>query len=136
MNTPVTKERLSRLRVLRREITRTKQRLAEMKERCATGEVCRTVDLAYARARAALEKYMTEMLQEEEFLLGYIQGIEDITVRELFMLRYYDGIRPWQRIAFLMDEHDESYVRRKHNAYLQKVSRGEEGELAEGTFIP
>lgn len=136
MKEEMTRERLAGLRALRREVTRTKTRLAELRERSVAAEGSEAVKQAYARAKAALERYLTELLKEEAELLGYIQKIKDGTVRELFMLRYYDGIGTWQQIAFLMGEHDESYVRRKHNAYLQKVSRGEEGELAEGTFIP
>lgn len=119
MNEPVTKERLSRLGSLRREVTRTKRRLSELEERLEKKQT-RASEASYAAARAALERYLCEMHTEEAALLGYIQKIEDAELRELFMLRYYDGIRSWQRIAFLAGEHDESYVRRKHDAYLQK----------------
>lgn len=123
MSEPITKERLSRLHVLRREVTRTKRRLADLKALCE-GEACdKKSALAYARVKAALERYLGEMLAEQAELLGYIQAIEDASVRELFMLRYYDGIRPWQKVAFLAGEHDESYVRRKHDTYLRKMLR-------------
>mgnify|MGYP004641125787 CR=1 FL=1 len=46
-----------------------------------------------------------------------------LPVRELFMLRYVDGVRSWQRIAFLAGEHDESYVRRKHDWYIKKEKK-------------
>ena len=122
MSEPVTKERLSRLGSLRREVTRTKRRLAELEERLEKQQTC-AAEMSYAAARAALEQYLCEMHTEEAALLGYIQKIEDAELRELFMLRYYDGIRSWQRIAFLAGEHDESYVRRKHDAYLKKFTR-------------
>ena len=118
MKEPITKERLSQLCVLRREVTRTKRRLAALTARVQNGDC--TADLAYANTRAALSRYLAQMQAEEAKLLEYIQTIEDAGVRELFMLRYYDGIRSWQRIAFLAGEHDESYVRRKHDAYLKR----------------
>ena len=119
MSQPVTKERLARLATLRREVTRTKKRLAELEERREKRQT-QAVEIAYTAAHGALERYLCEMHTEEAELLGYIQRIEDAEVRELFMLRYYDDVRSWQHIAFLMGEHDESYVRRKHNAYLKR----------------
>ena len=123
MSQPVTKERLARLATLRREVTRTKKRLAELEERREKRQT-RAVEIAYTAAHGALERYLCEMHTEEAELLGYIQRIEDAEVRELFMLRYYDDVRSWQHIAFLMGEHDESYVRRKHNAYLKRETAG------------
>ena len=49
----------------------------------------------------------------------YINSIEDSEMRRLFTLRYINGYS-WQKVAFLIGEHDESYPRRKHNAYLKK----------------
>ncbi len=125
MSAPITKERLLHLRALRREVTRAKARLAALstlreQHRTSASEA---TEAAYAAAHAALEGYLYKTHTEEAELLGYIQRIEDAELRELFMLRYYDGIRSWQRIAFLMGEHDESYVRRKHNAYLKKMGQ-------------
>lgn len=120
MSEPVTKERLSRLSSLRREVTRTKRRLAELAAQREKQQSC-AAEAAYTAACGALERYLCEIHTEEVALLGYIQKIEDAELRELFMLRYYDGIRSWQRIAFLAGEHDESYVRRKHNAYLKRT---------------
>ena len=117
MNTPMTKEKLSRLCALRREITRTKRRLSRLADR-KTGD---TEALAFAKAQttAALEAYRLKAQTEAAELIGYINSIGDAGIRELFMLRYVDGIRSWQRIAFLAGEHDESYVRRRHNAFLR-----------------
>lgn len=119
MSGAFTKERLAALPALRREITRTKRRLAKLRER-QTREGGEEIDLAFAETQAALKRYLADAQKEEAALLGYIQKIEDATTRELFMLRYYDGIRSWQRIAFLAGEYDESYVRRKVKVYLKK----------------
>ena len=115
------KERLGALPALRREVTRTKRRLALLRERQkqSQGE---EMDLAFIMTEAALRRYLTEAQEEEAALLRYIHSIEDASTRELFMLRYYDGIRSWQRIAFLAGEHDESYVRRKVNAEIRRAS--------------
>ena len=103
----MTKERLSNLSVLRREITRTKKRLAKLPHSPNSAE-----------HRAKLEQYLSKAEKEAALLLNYINSIEDFSVKEIFMLRYYDGVRSWQRIAFMVGEHDESYVRRKHNKHL------------------
>lgn len=117
MNTPMTKEKLSRLCALRREITRTKRRLAHLSE--VKTEDPEALSLAKMQTAAALSAYLLNAEREQAALLGYINSIGDADVREIFMLRYVDGIRSWQRIAFLVGEHDESYVRRKHNAFLR-----------------
>ncbi|MBQ5390203.1 MAG: hypothetical protein IIU58_04770 [Clostridia bacterium] len=126
MSEPITRERLSRLTVLRREVTRTKRRLAQLRNSRDKEIQGKAYEMAYGRALAAFERYLTKLQTEEAELLLYIETIEDASMRELLMLRYYDGIRPWQRVAFLMGEHDESYVRRKHDAFWKKVS-GKQG---------
>ena len=73
--------------------------------------------------RDALMDYLRAAEAEEALLIRYIEEIPDSDVRELFMLRYVDGVRSWQRIAFLAGEHDESYVRRKHDRYINKEKK-------------
>ncbi len=115
----MTKEQLSRLTSLRREATRTKKRLAELKRKASANQQS---ILAMQAAENALKKYLDEALQESAALLEYIESIDDSSIREIFMLRYYDGIRPWQKIAFMVGEYDESYVRKKHDAFLKQKS--------------
>ena len=110
----MTKEKLSSLRTLRREITRTKQRIANLERQYGERS------LAVVKTCEALENYLAIAHAEEAEIIGYISSIEDAQTRELFMLRYYDCVSSWQRIAFMAGEHDESYVRRKHDAYLKK----------------
>ena len=128
MSRPMTKERLAGLRSLRREVTRTKRRLAELRAGRSRMVKSKQYALAYAQTLAALERSLTALQNEEAALLTYIEAVEDAEVRELLMLRYYDGVGTWQRVAFLMGEHDESYVRRKHNAFWKRVSAGECGQ--------
>lgn len=119
------KARLTRLAGLRREITRTKKRIAVIERRLAATETEDAAALALRVAlcdkRDALMHYLHAAAREEALLIRYIEAIPDSDVRELFMLRYVDGVRSWQRIAFLVGEYDESYVRRKHNRYIRKA---------------
>ena len=115
----MTKEQLSKLTSLRREVTRTKKRLAELKRKASTNSQSIT---AMQAAENALKNYLDETLKESAALLEYIESINDGSIREIFMLRYYDGIRPWQKIAFMVGEYDESYVRKKHDSFLKQES--------------
>ncbi len=121
MSNRFTEERLSELHILRREITRTKRRLAELRARAAEGKEIPEFDLALAKTRENLQRYLLQMQTEEAELLDYIQSIEDPTTREIFMLRYYDGVRTWQKVAFLIGEYDESFVRKRAKAELKKA---------------
>ena len=113
----MTKERLEKLASLKREIKRSEARLNEQK---ALFSNYPQHAQAIKDTEAALERYVKEAESESRALIEYIESIEDRKIRELFMLRYYDGIRSWQRIAFMVGEYDESYIRKKHNAYLRK----------------
>ena len=114
----MTKERLEKLASLRREIARTNERLRELKATRATSARYKAI---ISSTESALENYLAEAESETSALLEYIESIEDRKMRELFMLRYYDGIRSWQRIAFMVGEYDESYIRKKHNSYLSRM---------------
>lgn len=116
-----TKERLAALQVLRREITRTKRRLAELRVQAEEGKEIPDYNLLLAKKRENLQQYLCKMQSEEAELLNYIQSIEDATTREIFMLRYYDGVRTWQQVAFLIGEYEESFVRKRVRAELKKA---------------
>ena len=114
-DTVMTKGRLAGLRALQREVKRTRERIAELENSGAKRQG------RLQKLYNALDNYLCEISKESDAVLKYIMDIEDVTVREIFMLRYYDGIGTWQKIAFEMGEFDESFVRRKHNAYLRKI---------------
>ena len=123
---PMDKARLKRLVGLRREITRTRQRIAAAENRlkqAADDAEAAALRALLADKRDALMDYLRAAEAEEALLIRYIEEIPDSDVRELFMLRYVDGVRSWQRIAFLAGEHDESYVRRKHDRYINKEKK-------------
>ena len=113
----MTKEKLSRIHNLRREITRTKKRISVIK---SNGVKTARSKMALARLETLLEGYLDSITAEAAEIAEYINNIEDLTVREIFMLRYFDDVRSWQKIAFEVGEYDESYVRKKHDAYLKK----------------
>lgn len=52
----------------------------------------------------------------------FVAAIPDSETRRIFRYRYIDGkVRPsWQWIAFKVRHYDESYARKKHNAYMRK----------------
>ncbi len=116
----MTREKLLSLSSLRREIGRTKRRLATMDRQAERARDDNVLSAAIAAERELLYTYLLKVKKEESELIDYVNSIEDASIREIFMLRYFDGVRTWQRVAFLSGEHDESYVRRKHNDYLKK----------------
>lgn len=127
-------EKLKKLPSLRREISRTKRRIANCVRQAEAARGDAALEAAISAERALLESYILQAKKEEAELISYIQSIDDGYIRELFMLRYFDGIRSWQRIAFLAGEHDESYVRRKHNSYLRKQNNNCHSEQSEESF--
>ena len=122
MSAPMDETRLRCLRTLRREISRTKVRMAKLEKRCGD-ERDEELLQELEKTREALTHYLRAAQKEETALIAYIDGIEDAAMREIFMLRYVDGVRSWQKIAFLAGEYDESYVRRKHAAFLKKEAK-------------
>ncbi len=122
MKKAVTKERLEKLCGLKREIARTRRRIARLENKLTRENIEADLYAEIKRTRDTLRAYLIGAQKEETHLIEYINSIPDSDIRELFMLRYVDGIRSWQRIAFLAGEHDESFVRRRHNAYLRKRS--------------
>ena len=123
----MTKEKLATLHVLRREITRTKKRMAKIKQ---NGFKSNQSKAAFEKLDAQLDKYLAEIYLNAAEILEYINGIEDLTVREIFMLRYFDDVRSWQKIAFEIGEYDESYVRKKHDRFLKAANKRRQNSLA------
>lgn len=115
----MTRERLEALPALRREITRTKARLRKLYAHAAECDAYACA-APIAAERAALAGYLASAEEEVKAALGYINAIGDATTREIFMLRYYDGVRPWQKVAQEIGEYDESYVRKRVRRYWEK----------------
>jgi len=135
----MTKKELSQLYWLNREIEEQQRRLAEL-ETLATGCTSRitgipggrmaTDRLAHYTAeiadlRTLLDLNLRKCFCELNRLTRYINGVEDSQIRQILSLRYINGL-PWQQIAFTIGETDESYPRRKHNAFLRKLAENAE----------
>jgi len=134
----VTKQELSQLYYLNREIEQIKNRIAEL-ECIATSSTSRITGMPHASGISEkVGKYAAEIADLKELLdlnlkkcfyelnrlNRYIESIEDSQMRMIMSLRYINGLS-WQQVAFSIGEYDEQYPRRKHNAYLKKYSTKE-----------
>lgn len=68
--------------------------------------------------KAELIKDKNKYWKEVNRLLEFIRAIEDSEMRQIISLRYRNNFT-FQQIAFAIGHYDESYPRRKHNAFLK-----------------
>lgn len=77
------------------------------------------------------ENKKNELIELQLNIEKFINDIPDSTIRHVFRLRYYDKLS-WQKIAFQIGKHDESYPRQEiHDKYLEKIKNYEETEKTE-----
>ena len=79
------------------------------------------------RTRELLRKELGLLKAEYHALNEFINNIADSEIRRIFRYRYIEGWT-FQKIAFRMNETDESYPRRKHNKYLKNIKVAENAE--------
>lgn len=79
------------------------------------------------RTRELLRKEIRLLKTEYHALNEFINNIADSEIRRIFRYRYIEGWT-FQKIAFRMNETDESYPRRKHNKYLKNIKVAENAE--------
>lgn len=79
------------------------------------------------RTRELLRKELGLLKSEYHALNEFINNIADSEIRRIFRYRYIEGWT-FQKIAFRMNETDESYPRRKHNKYLKNIKVAENAE--------
>lgn len=79
------------------------------------------------RTRELLRKELQLLKTEYRKLNEFINNIADSEIRRIFRYRYIEGWT-FQKIAFRMNETDESYPRRKHNKYLKNIKVAENAE--------
>lgn len=84
-----------------------------------TGECDHTRDM--------VKKELRLLKAEYHALNEFINNIADSEIRRIFRYRYIEGWT-FQKIAFRMNETDESYPRRKHNKYLKNIKVAENAE--------
>lgn len=129
----MTKQELSQLYYLNREIEHLKTRIAEI-EGLATSTTKQITGMPYVVGVSDnVGKYVAELADLKELLQlnlkkcfyefnrlnRFIQSIEDSQLRMILSLRYINGLG-WQQIAFSIGERDEQYPRKKHNRFLKK----------------
>ncbi len=101
----LTKEKLSSLRSLRKELEEMKVHLAEVK-----GGVCTNAFFASDKYKELLSERITVLNAIYESLLCKINQIEDSRMRRVIMMRYVYGWS-WQKIAFQIGASSESTPR-------------------------
>ncbi len=130
----MTKESLSQLLWLKKEIALEQRRMHELdafiagsasnaagfpslneEERIYFADELQTCrDQIHAKLLSAIHEYQR--------LNAYIASIDDSLIRQILSLRYINGLS-WQQIAFCIGEHDEQYPRRKHQSFLAHTGR-------------
>jgi hypothetical protein len=130
----MTKQELSQLYYLNREIEQLKKRIAEL-ESTATSITQSITGMPHvngisdktgkyaaeiADLKELLELNLKKCFYELNRINRYINSVGDALMRLILSLRYVNGLN-WQQIAFSIGEDDEQYPRRKHNAFLKKI---------------
>lgn len=129
----MTKEELSQLGWLNREIAAERKRLYELESMlCGEGSAAglpelNREELALVReeieaSRTMIASRIGRAAAEYNRLCRFIDSVEDSMMRQILSLRYINGLS-WQQIAFSIGEHDEQYPRRKHQAFLAKQTK-------------
>ena len=133
----MTQKELSQLYRLNREIEQDKQRLAEL-ESAATSTSPHITGLPHASGisdktslaveigylRGMIANKIERTYYEYNHLIAYINTVDDSLMRQILTLRYINGLN-WTQVAFAIGEYDESYPRRKHNAFIKRAEIAE-----------
>ena len=132
----MTKRELSQLYYLSREIEQDKKRLEELEAAAegitqqitgmppagGTGDKVGKYAADIADLRGIIEHKMQQCWYELNRLNRFIASVEDSQMRQILTLRYINRMS-WQQVALAMGETDESYPRRKHNIFLEKLPK-------------
>jgi len=137
----MTKQELSQLYYLNREIEHLQERIIEL-ETVASSCSSQITGMPHASgisdkigkyaAEIADLKYLLSLNLQKCFyelnrLNRFINNVEDSEMRQILTYRYISGLT-WQQIAFNIGEHDEQYPRRRHNKFLGKVKFDEKDD--------
>lgn len=131
----MTKNELSQLYYLNREIEQISRRLASLKYRAkfiksySGGKYDGAIENEIEKLADVLLKQQKKCFCEQRRLENFINKIESSEMRIILSYRYINGLS-WQQVAFSVGEHDESYVRKKHDAYLKKMRKDSGGKIA------
>lgn len=138
----MTKQELSQLYYLNREIVQLQNRISELEclaSSCTSkitgmpttlGVVDKLANYVaeIADLKNLLDLSLKRCFYELNRLNRYIQGIEDSEMRMILSLRYVNGLC-WQQIAFSIGETDEQYPRKKHNKFLEKSNQDKKSRI-------
>ena len=115
----VTREELSQLYFLRREIEGQKQRIKELRNTLkspalsgmprggdVSDPVARTVELIEKQEQILIES-VEKCVRQQNRLLGFIQSVEDSRMRQILQYRHLDGLN-WVQVACRMSVTPES----------------------------
>ncbi len=130
----MTKEELSSLYFLNREIEMLNERLSEL-ERASTGASssitgmprgCGINDIVLRYAckihdlKLLIDQRIRECFIERERLERFIQEVPDSEMRMILTLRYINGLS-FQQIAYSIGYQDESVPRKRHERFLKRM---------------
>ncbi|UZQ49907.1 hypothetical protein [Clostridium kluyveri] len=138
----MTKQELSQLYHLNREIEGMQTRLQELETLAVscTGNITGMPKIPgisdkvgkytaeIADLRSLLDISLKKCFHELNRLNRYINSVEDSRMRLILSLRYINGLS-WKQVAFSIGEYDEQYPRRKHNKFLKQSKNDEDDEL-------
>ena len=132
----MTKKELSQLYWLNKEIKSDQEKLAELQAAATRTTVQyngipgssapsdRSANLAVLiyEQKKLIENKTERIYIEQNRLIRFINTIDDSLIRQIMQLRYIQG-KTWQQIAFAVGETDEQYPRRKHNTFLENLTK-------------
>lgn len=128
----MTKQELSQLYWLNREIEEEKRRLSEL-EAAATGCTAKITGLPHVTAAYDKVGELGTLIAEQRDLIGqmvrrsviaydrlnrYIASVPDSEMRQILSLYYVNGLS-WREIAKALGYQDESVPRKRHNRFLK-----------------
>lgn len=126
MENIITKHDLSQLYYLNKEIKGIGERISDLKYKIKILKenfTQKEQDFMQEEAQSLVDFLFLRQkkcFHEQQKLELFIEKIPDSQLRSIFALRYVNCLC-WQQVAFSIGEHDESYVRKKHDAYLKKI---------------
>lgn len=138
MTKGLTKDELSQLRYLDKEIKYLKRQIERLSYEIqnvnqiisdtpkGSNNQNKTESIAIDLAdyKSLLEVNVRRYWQEKEKIERFIGSLEDSKLRLIMRLRYINCLR-WQEIAFEIGHYDESYPRRLHNKFLKNINRAD-----------
>ena len=122
----MTVKELSQLYHLNREIERDEKQLQELKDKL--GHYKRhqksgnETKMLIREQQELIRVKQKRAYIEQNRLYRFINTVDDSLMRQILTYRYINGLT-WQQVAECIGEYDESYVRRKCNAYLQNLPK-------------